>query len=221
MRCLRRSTPDSESHYSREDRKNVAFVGDFRSTEQNVFISKSNFRQREKAQPMLSFVPEQFLSLPCNWHAKRERETRHFCLSFPRTFCFEIYMSLSRGGGKARRETSQEIAFREASQKKTGPGKFCPSKELFSQFQSGAFIASVLRLNAPLWSEPGELFHFFEALWNKTEKRERERECSKRRRGKGRGRAVEGSSSSKGYNSQTRFSRGGYRWKGRVKYRPV
>lgn len=69
-------------------------------------------------------------------------------------------MSLSRGGGKARRETSQEIAFREASQKKTGPGKFCPSKELFSQFQSGAFIASVLRLNAPPLIRTGGIISF-------------------------------------------------------------
>lgn len=75
---FRRSTPDSESHYSREDKPpekcRVSFaISGCRSTERNVFISKSNFRQRYHLS--LNFF------LPCKWHAKRERKTLAMPLS--------------------------------------------------------------------------------------------------------------------------------------------
>lgn len=78
---------------------------------------------------------------------RKGRERLSLCL-FPRTFCFEIYTSLSRGWKGSSRDEP----------KKTG--KFCSSKELFSQFPSGAFIAFVLRLNAPPLIRTGGIISF-------------------------------------------------------------
>lgn len=182
-----------------------------RSTEQNVFISKSNFRQREKAQPMLHLsLNNFFLFLVTDTRKGRERRAIFASLS-PNILFRNIYVSFGgkRWKGSSRNEPRNRVSRGVA--KENGSGKVLPVERIIQSVSEWRIHRERLKVKrSPFDPNRGNYFISSRRYGIKL-KRERKRECSKRRRGKGRGRAVEGSSSSKAYNSQTRFSRGGYR----------
>lgn len=149
-----------------------------------------------------------FLFLVTDTRKGRERRAIFASLS-PNILFRNIYVSFGgkRWKGSSRNEPRNRVSRGVA--KENGSGKVLPVERIIQSVSEWRIHRERLKVKrSPFDPNRG---NYFISSRRYGIKLKRERECSKRRRGKGRGRAVEGSSSSKGYNSQTRFSQGGYR----------